>query len=134
MNTCTIQDLNVTGNLNALDKIDASFIHVQNMDSENVQINGLTAETALVKNDLDVCGNAMFYSDIVVKEYFRGNHLTLSGDAVIDKDTYIYGNLNAYSDVSINGDIHLSGTLTVNDSIKIAPIAEYESMILKNNI
>ena len=134
LNTCTIQDLNVTGNLNALDKIDASFIHVQNMDSENVQINGLTAETALVKNDLDVCGNAMFYSDIVVKEYFRGNHLTLSGDAVIDKDTYIYGNLNAYSDVSINGDIHLSGTLTVNDSIKIAPIAEYESMILKNNI
>ena len=134
LNTCTIQDLNVTGNLNALDKIDASFIHVQNMDSENVQINGLTAETALVKNDLDVCGNAMFYSDIIVKEYFRGNHLTLSGDAVIDKDTYIYGNLNAYSDVSINGDIHLSGTLTVNDSIKIAPIAEYDSMILKNNV
>ena len=134
LNTCTIQDLNVTGNLNALDKIDASFIHVQNMDSENVQINELTAETALVKNDLDVCGNAIFYSDIVANEYFRGNHLTLSGDAVIDKDTYIYGNLNAYSDVSINGDIHLSGTLTVNDSIKIAPIAEYESMILKNNI
>jgi cytoskeletal protein CcmA (bactofilin family) len=131
--SCTTQDLYVT-DISAANTIDASFITVHNVEGGRIQTNDFSAVNVTIDGNTNVNGNSTFYSDIVAKEYFRGNHLTLSGDAIFDQDIHVYGDINAYKDISLNGNIKLNGTLFVSDTVTIGSSSENETLLVKNNI